>query len=584
MFSKVSGFIREHLPSGMSKSLVFDEEEVPVDPSRPPRRSPPPVEGNRIELLGNDAPVDEEKDENSQKSNDESAGPLSDEDGNDDDDEKPQYRETSESQPSSPSDSESEFSYDSTEGSNTNEVSTTTNAVAQHPDPLARRSLFQEASSSEGNQVNNAASLSALAPASTAGGVHVSPRKNSVWTQNGENHLHAAMGSPGRTAAFLTSPSRLSLVTSSAHSSPSLLRLSMPLTPRSHARLRQSSLSSSPSPRHRRGVRRSSRESRKPRPLSMEQSFSPTRPRHKKKRKHESQPMVSKVYGEETANDGDEWETYGKVARRDDWKAFLKPTQVNKGDESESIQARKKKARVDGIEEVACPGYSELQPLSVWERDSEQQLLALSAKRQRMNSNIDSLGDWLGSLKSRTRHSSTSRKAKRVSAPADVLMMNLLEDEMHLSIPVHVWSDKEACEQVFAESRPLQDRLQACYDRLGDDWSRNHFGLSNLPGSLLETEVELAWLAEESLYCLECHSWDWTYITIHASPTLKSVLGQDAPVFVRSTVSDEFRNARALIRKALNGGYRRPHMRECIQRHKHLTYLRQKQEEKEEKE
>jgi hypothetical protein len=124
----------------------------------------------------------------------------------------------------------------------------------------------------------------------------------------------------------------------------------------------------------------------------------------------------------------------------------------------------------------------------------------------------------------------------------------------------------------------LADRMKHAYDEQIDTWCLNHFSLSKPPASLSSTEIELAWLAEESLYCLQCHSWDWSFIWLHASPELRKLLAQEAPLLVRPAISREFRHWRGLIHKALDGGYRRPHMHEIVQRHLYLLYLRKKNE------
>jgi hypothetical protein len=49
------------------------------------------------------------------------------------------------------------------------------------------------------------------------------------------------------------------------------------------------------------------------------------------------------------------------------------------------------------------------------------------------------------------------------------------------------------------ESYSVTDQLDL--DLVGDAWARKHFNLPD-PGVLSKTELELAWLAEESLYCL----------------------------------------------------------------------------------
>lgn len=579
MVSAVSELLRERLGATsttvMGKSLVFDEEEVPIDADKAARRSPPPlVDGNRIDPPvqeaendqaenGNDPSVDHEQSSVSSSSNVES----------DTDNGKPRYRETSSEEESSSSDDESEYSY---RGRNVRDAGPSEEASLEE-EPQNRPFSQQDTS------MANDAPVYAVAAAAGYGTANVPPQQGGFALQNG-NRVVDLVDSPSRGIAShhnnmlaVSSPHRLPFMVASVHSSPSLLLASMPKSPRAQRR------QSSTSPRPDRKVRRSSRESKKTDTLTVS-TFSPTQKRgpSKKKRKR------SKVYGLETSRDKDEWEEYGRIAREDDSKIFLHPATLPMDDtdtcepvnkQGEQQVSKASKSKVYGEEHVSTggPQYCEVQPLRVWHEESELRSQALRAKRQRLNDTTEFLADWLGTCEIETKRGFGRPFHKHNSK--DDRMLDVLEDYMGFSVPVSVTGDQNACCAVFEESKSLAYRLKADYDKEGDDWCRKHFHLTCLPGGLLDTEVELAWLAEESLYCLKCHSWDWSYITLHASPQLQNLLVQESPVLVRPTFSRKFQAARTLIRNALEGGYRRPHMREIIQRHMHLTYLRQKEEE-----
>ena len=349
-------------------------------------------------------------------------------------------------------------------------------------------------------------------------------------------------------------------------------------TPRPHTGLRQS-LSSTPQSNSK-IVRRSTRESRPPSKLSPSK-HAPTR-----RKKEKPPPLKLRVYGIETA-DNDDWSTYGRIARADDIKIAMEKrhTKVLEVEMSpfacwsplkplsvycENTKTKKQISgeRVLNVKISSHASWSELEPLSVWAKDAGRHLQLLQAKRKRNDENVNMLADWLVSVKAPRRK---NQGRVGVLDEDDILMMNNLEDEMQLEIPAFLTSDRETCEKVCTESNFQTDLLDL--DLAGYSWARKHFNLPD-PGVLSEMELELAWLAEESLYCLRCPSWDWTFIWMHASPRLRSMLRRDIPVLlIRPDVSQEFHRTRCLIRKALCRGYRRPHMRKVIATH--LKFLRE---------
>jgi hypothetical protein len=282
--------------------------------------------------------------------------------------------------------------------------------------------------------------------------------------------------------------------------------------------------------------------------------------------------------------DNDDWSTYGRTARVDDMKRVtkkrntkvlevvitptacwspLKPLSVY----CENAETKKKLpgGRVLDVEVAPIKSWSEIEPLSAWANNAARQWEMLEEKQQRSDENVEVLADWLASIK-------TSHRQRQdpvgIKDDADILMMNNLEDEMDLAVPAFFTSDRETIEKVCSERNSVTDRLDL--DLVGDAWSRKHFNIPD-PGVLSEMELELAWLAEESLYCLRCPSWDWTFIWMHAPTELKSILGRDRPVLlVRPNVHQEFRQSRDLIKRALLRGYRRPRMRKVIARHQQL--------------
>jgi hypothetical protein len=239
----------------------------------------------------------------------------------------------------------------------------------------------------------------------------------------------------------------------------------------------------------------------------------------------------------------------------------------------ENAKTRKQTSgeRVLNVEISSRTSGSELEPLSVWAKDAARHLQLLQEKRKRNDENVNILADWLVSVKAPRRTNQGRVGVVGVMDEADILMMNKLEDEMQLVIPAFLTSDRETCEKVCAETSSKTDPLDL--DLAGDSWARKHFNIPD-PDVLSEMELELAWLAEESLYCLRCPCWDWTFIWMHAPSGLKSVLRRDNPVLlVRPDVSQEFHRTRGLIRRALCRGYRRAHMQKVIATH--LKFLRE---------
>ena len=65
----------------------------------------------------------------------------------------------------------------------------------------------------------------------------------------------------------------------------------------------------------------------------------------------------------------------------------------------------------------------------------------------------------------------------------------------------------------------------------------------------------------------------------HGNYELRGALSlRDSRVLVQPFVSHEFQEWRILIRKALDGGYRRPFMRDIVQQHLYLLYLRKQED------
>lgn len=558
---RAAGVIIHKSPRAMSKSLVFDEEEHA--PDRPKEHA---VNGDRI-----DSPLNNFSEQN-QSSVKEHESDENVRESSSADEESPRYKETSESESSSESSSESEYSYDGSQDDR-DDTSREPEERAHHPRPLSPPRKV----SSEGEE-NNDESLSVLATVGTRV-VSASPRIRSPQRKNGTRMIDLTNSNGAPLSVLALSPSR---------QSNALLKHALQLSPRSHVKHRQptsstSSVASQDSSSDGHVVRRrSSRSTQKPEAFTVT-TFSPVQKRKRKTKRSGG----SKVYGEETVDDLNDWETYGRIARKDDAKALR--TRVHHGDNAqeeaaaneivESMRLFSDRPRVYGEEEASLTGPLEPKSKQDWLNDSERHSEFLAAKRRRLNDSIDVLSDYFGAVKSRSHLSLIQRSPGRYQNREDKQMLDGVEDDMQFSLPLFVWSDHDACHKVFGDSKTLADREKEEYDKEGDAWCRNHFQLSTLPGVLSETELELAWLAQESIYCLDCPSWDWNYITIHASPALRCLLGQENPVLVRPAVSLEFQQARDLIRNALYEGYRRPHIREIIQRHLQLLYLRKQEEE-----
>jgi hypothetical protein len=91
---------------------------------------------------------------------------------------------------------------------------------------------------------------------------------------------------------------------------------------------------------------------------------------------------------------------------------------------------------------------------------------------------------------------------------------------------------------------------------------------------LKNTEVELAWLCEESMYCLNREEISWEFVWEYASPALKvemrklqSDRGCDLRYLVRHVdplVPRRFETKRQEIRRSLRSGFRRPVMSQVV--------------------
>lgn len=628
MVSALSGFLKPQvlresriMPFAQT-SHVLEVEEVPlevIDADLPtPKRRPSPLAGNctdpPIHILSETAKAEPEnnggtdfkvqQDEN----NDNDMDPEAPNEEDESDDDTPKFREASESEPSSPSLRESEYSEgfgaaplhgvarrqispSSREATSSTRCSTNDEslsilvtipgtgvpAVLPKSPNLSRESPTSRVES-------NGALPSILAPTGSDVGKFSASSKSQCISQKkrGKRVLHFS-DTLGHLSSHSSSPRRPSLALTLPQSPESLIRHSClsagGLTPRSL-------LLASP---QKEIVRRSSRESNKPDAYTPSATVSP--PRKRARRKHPN-TNPSRVYWEETADAGDDWDAFGEMARKDDGKGVVwKPLKeadltAERGDDSlkkssTDMHASNILSRVYDVED-AFESYSQQQhqPLSVWCEDAKRHSRILNAKGQRTFDNIEILADWLGTLASQTtlRYDIMEDSGGIVQERADSIIMDNMEDFMQLKVPTFVWSDNDACQQVLEECMTLADRMKHAYDEQIDTWCLNHFSLSKPPASLSSTEIELAWLAEESLYCLQCHSWDWSFIWLHASPELRNLLALEAPLLVRPAVSREFRHWRGLIHKALDGGYRRPHMREIVQRHLYLLYLRKKNE------
>ena len=602
-------------------SHVLEVEEVPLEEAinagqSTPLRIPLPLAENRSEppvhlLPGTGKAESDRGDKVQQDENgDNDMGPEAPSEDNESDNDTPKFKETSESEPSSPSLSESEYS----EGFGAPLLQ---GVARRRTSPSSREAASSTRCSSDDESLSILAAVPGMV---VAGALPRSPHlsraaPSSRVTNNGASlSILAAIGPDiGRFSASPKSPGSPqmkrgmspldSLGQLSSHGSsprrPSLA-LTLPQTPESL--IRHSSLSAGGStPRslfraspQEENVRRSSRESNKP------DAFTPSdSPPRKRARRKEPDTNPSRVYWEETADDGDDWGAFGEMARKDDGKeAVWKP--LKKEDltflerepaANESLEDSNTDIhtiilpRVYEVEDASksdpCCSQQQQQPLSVWCRDAKRRLRILNAKGQRSFDNIEILSNWLGTIPFQTintRYGVMKDSGGIVQERADSLIMDNLEDFMQLKVPAFVWSDNDACQQVLEECMTLADRMKHDHDERVEPWYLKHFSLSTPPASLSPTEIELAWLAEESLYCLQCHSWDWSFIWLHASPELRNILAQEAPILVRPEVSRDFRCWRGLIQKALDGGYRRPHMREIVHRHLYLLYLRNKNE------